>query len=102
MVEDSNQVINEVTRQILEEANGAAAKSMKEARINTVFSTLVTSPPKRRQRSATTQESNSIDYWIERTQDIWDSLQDIRKELRDADPPLKDIQEDMTNIMAGA
>ena len=91
MVENRNQAIYEVAKQTLEEDNKAAAKSMKKACINMVFSTLETSPPRRRERSATEEESNSIDYWMAGTQDIWDSLQDIRKELREANPNLKTI-----------
>ena len=98
-MEERNQAISETAKQILEEANEAAAKSRKKARITTVPSMLRPSPTRRRQRSATEIESNSIEDWTKRTQDIWDSLQDIRNKLRETNPNLEAIQEDMANMI---
>ena len=67
-----------------------------------MLSSLKTSPPRRRKISATELESNSIEYWTGRAKDIWDSLQDIRNELRQTNPDLEAIQEDMVHMMEDA
>ena len=77
-MEERNQAINETAKQILEEANEAAAKSRKKACITTVPSMLGPSPTRRRQRSAIDVESNSVEDWAKRTQVIWESQKQAR------------------------